>query len=160
MTALRTDGQVFWWKWITRHIEYPHRAEVVTVGPKRVTILVQDPDDAEDRYIRHVAVDRLQSVAGYHKKVVAQGPHIWEPTMSCGRFTRHLEVGKDLRAVRHVAAFENGSTLCYDRVHWVDDFGMLGDARMSRNRNEGVRCRCQRRTGQMEQVLRERGVHD
>jgi hypothetical protein len=27
--------------------------------------------------------------------------------------------------------------LSYDRVHWVDDFGMLGDAKINRNRKRG-----------------------
>jgi hypothetical protein len=32
---------------------------------------------------------------------------------------------------------QNGNLLCYDRVHWVDDFGMLADARLNRNRKGG-----------------------
>jgi hypothetical protein len=136
MTAFTPCVQVFWWKRFTPDIEYPYRAQVVTVGPKRVTIRVEDPDDAGDRFIRHVAAERLQPVAGYHEKAAGQGPAILEPPASWGRFTRYLEVGKDLWAVRHVDAFENGNTLCYDRVHWVDDFGMLADGRSNRNRKE------------------------
>jgi hypothetical protein len=28
--------------------------------------------------------------------------------------------------------------LSYDRVHWVDEFGMLGDAKINRNRKRGL----------------------
>jgi hypothetical protein len=137
IAALRPGSQVFWWKRITRAIEFPYRAEVVAVGPKRVTIRVEDPDDADDRFIRHVAVESLQAIAQYHAKAVGQGPAILEPAAAWGQFTRYREVGEDLRPVRQVDVFENGNLLSYDRTHWVDDFGMLGDARINRNRKQG-----------------------
>jgi hypothetical protein len=138
MTAFRPGGQVFWWRRITGGGEYPSRAEVLTLGAKRITITVEDPDDASDRFIRHVAAKSLQPVAAYCEKAVGQGPAILEPAATWGRFTRHLEIGEDLRAVRQVDVFENGNMLTYDRVHWVDDFGMLGDAQINRNRKQGT----------------------
>jgi hypothetical protein len=72
MTAFRLGDQVFWWKRITRDIEYPYRALVVTLGPKRVTIAVEDPDDAGEWFIRHAAAERLQAVAGDYEKAVGQ----------------------------------------------------------------------------------------
>jgi hypothetical protein len=129
--------RVFWWKRITRAVEYPYRAEVVSVGAKRITVTVEDPDDANDRLLRHVATESLQPVAGYYEKAIEQEPAMLEPVASWGRFTRYLEIGEDLRAVRQVDVFEDGHMLCYDRVHWVDDFGMLGDAKINRNRKEG-----------------------
>ena len=137
MTTYRPGIQVFWWRRIAGGGEYPYHAEVVTVGPKRITITVEDPDDAGDRFIRHVAAERLQPVARYHEKAVGQGPAILAPAATWGRFTRYLEISEDLRAVRQVDEFENGNLLSYDRVHWVDDFGMLGDARINRNRKRG-----------------------
>jgi hypothetical protein len=99
--------------------------------------MVEAPDDANDRFTRHVAAESLQPVAGYHAKAAGQGPAILEPAASWGPFTLYLDIGADLRAVRQVDVFENGNMLCYDRIHWVDDFGMLGDARINRNRTRG-----------------------
>jgi hypothetical protein len=48
-----------------------------------------------------------------------------EPLRSWGRFTRHLEIGDDSYALRHVDLYENGHLLRYDRTHWVDKFGTL-----------------------------------
>ena len=109
----------------------------MAVGPKRITIMVEDPDETNDRFIRHVAAESLQPLAGYYGKAVDQSPAILEPAASWGRFTRYLEIGDDLRSVRQVDVFEDGHMLSYDRVHWVDDFGMLGDARINRNRKSG-----------------------
>src|SRR5436309_287681 len=125
MTALQPGNQVFWWKRITRAIEYPYRAEVVTVGPKRITIRVEDPDSG-DRFIRHVAAECLQPLAGYYEKAIGQGPAMLEPAASWGKFTVYVEIGEDLRPVREVRVFENGTMLSYDRAHWVDDFGTFG----------------------------------
>jgi hypothetical protein len=137
MTAFRHGDQVFWWKRIDREVAYPYRAEVATVGPKRITITVEDPDGAGERFIRHVEARSLQPVARYFVKAAGQGPAVLEPAATWGRFTRHLEVGEDLRAVRQVDVFENGNLLSYDRDHWVDDFGMLSDARNNRNCKRG-----------------------
>ncbi len=57
----------------------------------------------------------------------AQGPAGLEPRCSWGTFTRHLEIGDDRYVLRHVDLFENGYAVRYDRVHWVDDLGMLAD---------------------------------
>lgn len=137
MTGFHPGIQVFWWKRITRGVEYPYRAEVVTIGPKRITIKVEDPD-SDDRFVRHVAAECLQPVAGYCGKVIGQGPAILEPAASWGKFTCYLEIGEDLWPVREVRVFENGNMLSYDRAHWVDDFGTLGDARINRNRKQGL----------------------
>lgn len=134
MTELGPGSQVIWWKRISREIESPYRAEVVSIGQKRITISVEAPDQPGGRVRRHVPADRLQPVGGYYEKAADQGPAILEPTASWGRFTRYIEVGDDFRAVRQVDAFENGNLLCYDRIHWVDDFGMLGSARLNRIR--------------------------
>jgi hypothetical protein len=57
-----------------------------------------------------------------------------DPCASWGEFERHLEIGDDLYAVRHVDVFANGYALRYDRVHWVDDFGVLADAPYDRDK--------------------------
>ncbi len=137
MTQFRSGDRVFWWKRITRAVEYPYRAEVVAVGAKRITVTVEDPDDASDRFLRHVATESLQPVARYYVRAIEQGPAILEPAASWGPFTRYLEIGEDLRPVRQVDVFEDGHMLSYDRVHWVDEFGMLGDAKINRNRKQG-----------------------
>ncbi len=137
MSALLPGNQVFWWKRISRVVEYPYRAEVVSVGTKRVTIVVEDPDDASVHFVRHVSSDSLQSVGGYFEKAIDQCPEDVEPAASWGRFTRYIEIGEDLRAVRLVDEFTNGNLLSYDRIHWVDDFGMLADACINRNRKCG-----------------------
>lgn len=136
MTALQPGNPVFWWKRITRATEYPYRAEVVTVGPKRITITVEDPDSG-DRFIRHVAAECLQPVAGYYEKAKGQGPAVLEPAASWGKFTVYVEIGEDLRPVREAHVFENGNMVSYDRAHWVDDFGALGGAQINRNRKQG-----------------------
>ena len=77
-------------------------------------------------------------IGGYFQKAAGLGPAILEPAARWGRFIRYLEIGDDLRPIRHVDVFENGNMLSYDRAHWVDDFGMLGDARINRNRKRGL----------------------
>jgi hypothetical protein len=145
MTAFRPGDQVTWWKRITRSIDYPYRAQVVAVGPRRIAISVEDPSDADIRFLRHVSAEHLQPVAGYYSKAAGQGPAILEPAARWGRFTIYLEIGEDLRPVREVLVFENGNLLSYDRSHWIDDFGMLGDARINRSRTQG-------RWGQSEEI--------
>jgi hypothetical protein len=143
VTQFRPGDQVFWWKRITSATEHPYRAEVLAVGANRITVTVEDPDDAGDRFLRHVAYESLQPVAGYYEKAIEQGPAAREPAANWGRFTRYLEIGEDLRAVRQVDHFADGHLLSYDRTHWVDDFGMLGDARINRNRKRGLRGRAE-----------------
>jgi hypothetical protein len=135
--------QVFWWKRITRALEFPYRAEVLAVGVKRIQIATNELANGSGRLIRHVAPEGLQSVGLYHAAARGQGPSITGPAASWGRFTRYLKVGEDLRAVRQVDVFKSGNMLSYDRSHWVDEFGMLADARINRNRKQGLWGRCQ-----------------
>src|SRR5262249_3510688 len=100
--------------------------------------MVEAPDDASDRFLRHVTTESLQPVAGYYGKALEQGPAILEPAASWGRFTRYLEIGEDLRPVRHVDVYEDGHVLSYDRVHWIDEFGMLGASKINRKRKSGL----------------------
>ena len=67
----------------------------------------------------------------HEKSAEGQGPRTCDPVRSWGLFIRYLEIGDDLYAVRHVDVFANGHALRYDRVHWVDDYGMLADMRYS-----------------------------
>jgi hypothetical protein len=134
--SYQPGDQVFWWKRITSQFEYPYQAEVVAVGEERITILAEDPYGGARQVIRHVGAEWLQPVAVYHEKATNQAPAMLEPVASWGRFTRYLEIGADLRALRMVDLFENGNTLSYDRSHWVDDFGMLGDGQLNRNRKK------------------------
>jgi hypothetical protein len=53
----------------------------------------------------------------------------FDPRSAWGDFIRNMEIGDDLYATRHVDVYANGYALRYDRVHWVDEFGMLADAR-------------------------------
>src|SRR5262245_38756671 len=122
MATFVPGDHIFWWKRIGRDVQYPYRAEVVRVGPKRITITVEDPDDAENRFVRHVHAENLQPVGGYFAKAVGQGPEVWEAKASWGRFIRYLEIGDDLWVVRQVDVFKNGNILSYDRSHWVDEF--------------------------------------
>jgi hypothetical protein len=128
--------QVFWWRQITRAVEYPYRAEVIAIGAKRIKIAAEDLEDDPGQLIRHVSRARLQPVGTYYSKARGQGPVLGQ-LESWGRFTRYLEVGDDLRAVRQVDMFKNGNMVSYDRFHWVDDFGMLADACLNRNRKQG-----------------------
>jgi hypothetical protein len=50
---------------------------------------------------------------------------------SWGPFTRYIEIGNDLYPTRHVDAYENGYILRYDRIHWVDDYGLLAGMKHS-----------------------------
>jgi len=109
----------------------------VAVRPRRVTILVDDPVTGERSLIRPVAADRLQPVGGYARKAQRQGPEIVEPASRWGLLTLYLEIGDHLCAVRQVNRFANGNLLSYDPKHWVDQFGMLADAQINRNRKTG-----------------------
>jgi hypothetical protein len=124
---------VFWWRSFPGAIELPQRAVVVAVGSNRIKIRLQNASTA---IIRHVLAGKLQPIEAYYEKSPNQEPYIGK-LESWGRFTRCLEVGEDLSALRQVDVFRNGNTLCYDRGHWVDDFGMLADGRINRNRKHG-----------------------
>jgi hypothetical protein len=136
--SFRPGDHVYWWKRITRAVEYPYRAEVVTVGAKRITIAFDDPEGGPDRIFRHVAAASLQPVEMYYEKAGSQGPSMREPLATWGRFTRYLELGEDLWALCQVDVFENGNMLRYDRIHWVDGFGILASARINRNGKQGL----------------------
>src|SRR5262249_48260948 len=129
----RPGDQVYWWKRLTRCVEYPFRAQVVAVSAKRVTIAATPPKGGPPVLYR-VSPDHLQALGMFHQKASRQGPEILEPAASWGKFTSYLEIGEDLRPVREVCVFKNGNMLSYDRKHWCDDFGELGDARINRNR--------------------------
>jgi hypothetical protein len=75
------------------------------------------------------------------EKALEQGPLQPGPVAEWGRFTRYIEVGADGFAVRHIDAFECGQMLRYDRVHWVDAFGMLADAHIGRTVSRSRRWR-------------------
>ena len=61
-------------------------------------------------------------------KALDQGPFVPGPLADWGLFTRLIEIGEDLYAVRHIDVFTSGRFLRYDRIHWVDGFGMLAGA--------------------------------
>ena len=50
-------------------------------------------------------------------------------TAAWGPFTRYVEIADDQFAWRQVDAYANGNRLRYDRTHWADRFGSLGDGR-------------------------------
>lgn len=50
-------------------------------------------------------------------------------TADWGAFTRYLEIADDGWIWRQVDLYANGYGLRYDREHWVDSLGQLGDAR-------------------------------
>ena len=132
MRNYQKNQKVYWWRYISKGIEYPYLAEILSIGEKSIKILVDDPVDNE-KVIRHVKPIKLQPIASYFSKIHNQGPLNYGLTESWGIFTRYFEVGDDLRSLRHIDVYENGNMLAYDREHWVDDFGMLADAQINRN---------------------------
>jgi hypothetical protein len=70
----------------------------------------------------------------YHKSPPQHQRVPCSVTWEWGDVVVYVELGLDGFAVRHVAAYANGNLLRYDRHHWVDEFGMLADARYSRKR--------------------------
>jgi hypothetical protein len=64
-TTFRPGDRVFWWKPITREVDYPYKADVVAVGAKRVTITSEDPNGGLERVLRHARTECLQEDAGY-----------------------------------------------------------------------------------------------
>jgi hypothetical protein len=125
---------VIWWKSISSDIEYPIRATVLEVNPKRVKLLIEDPEGVRETTIRHAPPERVHRVGRYFSKLGDQTPMMFEPMTSWGGYVQHTEVGEDLFAMRLVFSFDNGNFLSYDRSHWGDDFGTLGDGRINRNR--------------------------
>lgn len=62
-----------------------------------------------------------------HLRKSGLGPVDRDSVRSWGTFIRHSEIGEDGYAVRQVDVFANGNVLRYDRWHWADAFGRLGD---------------------------------
>lgn len=132
MSAFAPGDDVYWWARVTDAVELPYRGTVLKVGPRRVTIQVQDPDGGPELVVRHVQPERLEKPCGYFAEVQYSCP--MPGREAWGSCTDYYEIGADLWIVRFVSAYENGYILGYDRLHWVDDFGMLGDRRVRRNR--------------------------
>jgi hypothetical protein len=137
MTAFETGDEVYWWKQVTRSIKYPYRAQVLSVGDKKIKINVHDVSDEELQVVRHVAAESLQIRETFYSKAPKQRPAILEPASLWGQRTIYLEVGEDLYIEREVEVFDNGNMLSYDRVHWVDAFGSIGGAQINRNQRSG-----------------------
>lgn len=133
-TEFRLGEKVYWWRRVSR-VEYPHPAEILAVTRSRVTVSVDDC--GRGLVIRHVQPASLQRIEVYYVKADNQLREIPTPTRSWCRFTRNLEIGEDLRALRLVDEFANGNLLSYDRTHWQDSFGGLCDGRSNRNRKTG-----------------------
>jgi hypothetical protein len=129
---MRSDFQpgdvVIWWRRAAGEFVFPVRATILGVTPKRVKIEAVEPEEDARPIIRYVAAESLQRIGMYYRKATGQGPYMLEPACSWGTYTRYLEIAEDLYASRHVDVFENGYSLRYDRLHWVDDCGMLADA--------------------------------
>lgn len=129
-----TGDPVIWWKQVTADRETPTRGVVLGKTGKRIRIGLQGGRDRAERVVRYVAAEHLQPVGRYCAKAPSQGRRLPTPMSSWGQFTRYVEVGEDLFCVRHVDVFDNGNVLSYDREPWVDAYGMLGEARVNRNR--------------------------
>jgi hypothetical protein len=134
--SYQPGDRVFWWRYTRTHAGYAYAATVLAVRGKRVKIAIAATKSSSGIVTRSVAADRLQHVRVFYEKAIEQGPMVCEPPKSWGKLTRYVEIGEDLCALRHVDVFENGNMLRYDRSHWVDDFGMLCDALIDRNRKE------------------------
>jgi hypothetical protein len=136
-TSFRVGQRVIWWKHIRRAVDSPCVAMVLEAGDKRIKLATEDPGGDAEQVVRIIRPDRIQPIGRYFLKAVRQGPAIRPPVSSWGLFTRYLEVGEDLFATRQVDVYESGDVLSYDRSHWVDEFGMLADAPLNRNRKHG-----------------------
>jgi hypothetical protein len=123
----------YWWKKETPFRCIPIRVSVLGATRKRITIKLAPSESSIDEVIRHVTADSLQPVDGYFAKASNQPLSILEPMSAWGSRTFYGEVGADLFLARQVHLFRNGNFLRYDRRHWVDKFGMLGEARINRN---------------------------
>ncbi|WP_157131698.1 hypothetical protein [Piscinibacter gummiphilus] len=134
---MQPGREVYWWRRVSGSIDFPYRGWIVKMGPTRITIRVADAAAGAEEVIRHVGKDRVQLVGEYCLKVHAQGPSLLDPVNGWGTFTRYIEVDADLQPKRQVDLFGNSCTLRYDRQHWVDAYGMLGDAKINRNRPAG-----------------------
>ena len=155
-TSFQPGDHVWWWTRTTRSAERPYRGEVISICEKTIKITVDDPEGGLERVIRHSPIERLQPISMFYSKALNQGPAILPPSAEWGRFNCHLEVGVDLHVVRQVKQFENGNFLSYDRTHWVDDFGMIGHARINRNYVHGPWGLCEEVTvSEFEQIWNE-----
>jgi hypothetical protein len=134
---MQVGSEIFWWRRVASSIDFPYKGKIIKVGDIRLTVSVEDAATGKAGVVRHVSRERVQLVGEYCTKAEKQGPALLCPASEWGTFTRYTEVAEDLRTQRQVDLFENGNMLRYDREHWVDGYGMLGDARINRNRLAG-----------------------
>jgi len=133
---MQSGNEIYWWRRVSGSIDFPYRGKIVKIGPSLITVRVEDVA-TEEHVVRHVTRARVQLVGEYCAKIDKQGPSFLDPMKAWGKFTRYIDVDVDLRAKKQVDLFENGHMLRYDRTHWIDSYGMLGDARISRNQLAG-----------------------
>ncbi len=131
-SPFQSGDQVYWWKGRSREVGIPVRAEVVKAASNRVSILCKEASDGVASGIRHVPPDRLQRVGVFYEKAIHHRISPYEPMSQWGCLTSYLEVAEDLWALRRVDQYEGGQSLSYDRTHWGDRFGILGDGRIKR----------------------------
>lgn len=136
-TSLQLGSEIFWWRRVTSSIDFPYKGRIIKVGDSRITVSIEDVATGKDGVVRHVSRERVQLVGEYSTNAEKQGPALLCPASEWGTFSRYAEVAEDLRIKRQVDVFENGNMLRYDREHWVDEYGMLGDARINRNQRAG-----------------------
>jgi hypothetical protein len=122
-STFKPTDRVVWWRGRASGRWNAVFCNVDRVDAERVR--VELPGDGRVKY-RWIPMERLQPVQAWHEKASEITPPEYEPLQDWGRFTRYLEIGEDLFAVRKVDAFENGFMLRYDRSHWMDRFGSLG----------------------------------
>lgn len=125
-------AQIWWWRKVTSTIDMPYRGEVLAATNARITVSVEDPAADNARVVRHVTPGRLQPVGGYCVKITNERHSPASKLYDWGPFTSFVDVADDLRSNRNINLFADGRALRYDRTHWCDDFGMLGDARLKR----------------------------
>ena len=110
--------------------------KVIACGPSsRTCALFGEGDDLGllqmDLVVKIELLERSGDALGRKIYIEAPGqePHESWPMKSWGRFTRYMQIGEDRYALRHVDVYANGYALRYDRVHWVDGFGILAEMR-------------------------------
>jgi len=133
---LQPGSDIYWWRRI-RSIDFPYAGRIVKVGPSLVTVSIADVAARGDEVVRRVSKARVQQVGGYCVRAAEQGPSLFDPMRTWGKFVRYIDVDADLRPRRQVDLFENSCLLRHDRTHWVDSYGILGDARVNRNKPVG-----------------------
>ena len=130
---MQPGAQIWWWRQLSRGIDIPYRGEILAIGKSRITVSVVDPSADNAKVVRHVTRERLHAVGSFCVKVTNERHGPYSPLYEWGNFTSFVEAADDLRSNRSVSLFDDGRMLRYDRTHWCDEFGMLGDARLNRN---------------------------